>query len=53
MKSKGLVNAKVHAVYASRMADRDWEFVVRNVLAPMAEKGFPRPPVILVLLSQN
>ena len=36
-----------------RMADRDRELVVRNALAPMAEKGFPWPPVILVLLSQN
>ena len=35
------------------MADRDRVLVVRKALAPMAEKGFPRPPVILVLLSKN
>ena len=36
-----------------RMADRDRQLVVRNALAPMAEKGLPLPPVMLVLLSQN
>ena len=33
------------------MADQDWVLVVLNALAPMAEKGFPQPPVMLVLLS--
>ena len=35
------------------MADHDRVLVVRNALASMAEKGFPRPPVIVVLLSKN
>ena len=35
------------------MADRDWELVVRNALAPMAEKGLSRTPVFALLPSKN
>ena len=35
------------------MAGRDRKLVVRNTLAPMAEKGLSRPPVILALLRKE
>ena len=35
------------------MADEDRKLVADFALTPMAEKGFPRPPVFSVLLSKK